>query len=151
MPQLCFYQKCTGYCHIAKGDTNVLWFSRFDLRPTFWRVLLKACPDNIVQVITTRFFDNPWNEVPLFLKRHPMVWILVAESLLMQSIFLSHLTFHFRMYPRELVFHGRKSLRNVIAHGLCKCSFKEGPVIFYSKVLWSWSKDVLCRIGHGLP
>ena len=97
-----------------------------------------------------RFFNNSWNEVLLFLKRHPVVWILVAESFLMQTIFLSHLTFDFRGYPRELVFHGRTSLRNVINHGLCKCSFKEGPVIFYSKVSWSWSKEVLSRIGHGL-
>ena len=51
----------------------------------------------------------------------------------MQSIFLSHLTFDFEGYPRELVFHGRASLRNVIKHALCKCSFEEGPVIFYSK------------------
>ena len=130
-----------------RGDTNVLWFKRSDIRPNF---LLKACLDNIVQVITTRFFNNSWNEVPLFLKRHPVVWILVAERFLIQTIFLSHLTFDFRGYPRELVFHGRTSLRNVINHGLCKCSFKEGPVIFYSKVSWSWSKEVLCRIGHGL-
>ena len=45
----------------------------------------------------------------------------------MRTIFLSHLTFDFRGYPRELVFHGRTSLRNVINYGLCKSSFKEGP------------------------
>ena len=39
----------------------------------------------------------------------------------MQSIFLAHLTFDFEGYPRELVFHVRISLRNVINHALCKC------------------------------
>ena len=80
------------------------------IRPKFLWVLLKACPDNSVQVITTGFFINPWNEVPLFLKHHPMVWILEAESFLMQSIVLSDLTLDFKGYPRELVFHGRTFL-----------------------------------------
>ena len=142
-PQAKVKVKCTGYCHIAEGGYQCPLIYKIWHKTKLLGDLLKACLDNIVQVITTRFFNNSWNEVPLFLKRHPVVWILVAERFLMQTIFLSHLTFDFRGYPRELVFHGRTSLRNVINHGLCKCSFKERPVIF-------WSKEVLCRIGHGL-
>ena len=142
--------KCLGFTFVSRekviaisqrGYTNGLWCTRSGIRPKFWGVLLKACFDKIIQVITTRFFNKP----------HSVVWFLIAKSFLVQSIFLSHLAFDFRGYPRELAFYGRTPLRNVIYHSLCKSSFKDRPIILYRKVLWSWSKEFLCNIRHGLP
>ena len=60
----------------------------------------------------------------------------------MQSIFLAHLTFDFEGYPRELVFHVRISLRNVINHALCKCSFEEGQLSSTAKFCGAEAKKV---------
>ena len=78
-----------------------------------------------------------------------MVWFLVAESFLIQSIFLSPLTFDFEGYPRELVFHGRTSLRNVINHGLCKCTLKRDQLSSTAKFCGAEAKTVSAESDMG--
>ena len=69
-PQAKVKVKCTGYCHIAEGGYQCPLIYKIWHKTKLLGDLLKACLDNIVQVITARFFNNRWNEVPLFLKRH---------------------------------------------------------------------------------